>query len=461
MLVDKEKGESPQSASRDEDDYPDAHYAWYVVGILTIAYTFSFIDRQILNLLVEPIRADLSLNDTQISLLQGLAFALFYTILGVPIGWLADRYSRRLIIGVGIFLWSFMTAGCGLARSFLALFGFRIGVGVGEAALSPAAYSLIADYFPPEEVTRAIAVYTGGSFLGAGLAYIIGGYVIEWVGSVGAVDVPVLGTLRSWQLAFIVVGLPGILISFLMFTIREPRRRGLIVKQGQAAEAVPFGEVLAFLRTHKRVYGLHFAGFSSIVLVAYASLAWTPTYFIRVFGWNAGQVGMVYGLIILVFGTGGVVGAGWIADKIRSRGYKDANLRMVMIGALLLTPLGAVATLMPLDWLAILFVIPVTFLWALPMGIGPAALQPITPNQMRAQISALYLLAVTLVGLGLGPLLVALLTDFVFGDPRDIKYSLATMCAVAAPLSAFLLWKGLPHYCTSLEEADKQWGERQ
>jgi MFS family permease len=459
MLKDETKLRSTSDQLEDGEDYPNARYAWYVVGVLTLAYTFSFIDRQILNLLVEPIRNDLGLSDTQISLLQGLAFALFYTTLGVPIGILADRKSRRLIIGCGIFFWSLMTAGCGLARSFWSLFGFRVGVGVGEAALSPAAYSMITDYFPPEKVTRAITVYTGGTFLGAGLSYIIGGYVIEMVGSMGAISIPVLGSLRAWQLAFIVVGLPGILIALLMVTVREPRRRGLILQQGEAREGVPIGEVLAFVHAHWRIYLSHFGGFSAIVLVAYAALAWTPTYFIRIFGWSAGDVGLIYGLVILIFGTGGVISAGWISDRIRAKGYKDANLRITIFGSLVLLPLGVAATLMPVDWMAVLLIVPVTFLWALPLGIGPAALQSITPNQMRAQISALYLLTINLVGLGLGPLSVALFTDYVFGDPSDVKYALSAVSAIGAPLCALLLWRGLPHYRASLDEADRGWGE--
>ena len=155
------------------EDYPNQIYAWYVVSVLTVAYIFSFIDRQILNLLVEPIQQDLNLSDTQISLLQGMAFALFYTLMGIPIARLADVANRRTIIATGVFLWSLMTALCGLTKTFWQLFAARIGVGVGEAALSPPSYSLFSDYFPPGKVTRAIAVFTGGSFLGAGLAYII------------------------------------------------------------------------------------------------------------------------------------------------------------------------------------------------------------------------------------------------------------------------------------------------
>ena len=179
---------------------------------MTVAYIFSFIDRQIINLLVEPIREDLQLTDTQISLLQGIAFALFYTLMGIPIARLADAANRRAIIAAGVFLWSLMTVMCGLAKSFGQLFAARIGLGIGEAALSPPAFSLFTDYFPPGKVTRAIAVFSGGSFLGAGLAYIIGGYVVDFVTRLDVVDIPVFGQVRTWQMAFIAVGLPGMLL---------------------------------------------------------------------------------------------------------------------------------------------------------------------------------------------------------------------------------------------------------
>ena len=210
----------------EHEDYPNQIYAWYVVAVLTVAYIFSFVDRQIINLLVEPIREDLQLTDTQISLLQGIAFALFYTLMGIPIARLADVSNRRAIIAVGVFLWSLMTAMCGLAKSFGQLFAARIGVGVGEAALSPPAYSLFTDYFPPGKVTRAIAVFTGGSFLGAGLAYIIGGFVVDFVTRLDVVEVPVFGQIRAWQMAFIVVGLPGILLALLVFFIARTGAQG-------------------------------------------------------------------------------------------------------------------------------------------------------------------------------------------------------------------------------------------
>ena len=439
-------------------DFPNPVYAWYVVGMLTIAYTFSFIDRQIINLLVDPIRQDLGLSDTQISLLQGMAFAIFYTIMGIPIARLADVANRRLIIGIGVFLWSLMTCACGLAKSFIQLFAARVGVGIGEAALSPSAYSLISDYFPTDKVTRAIAVYTGGSFLGAGLAYIIGGFVVDYVTSIGSIQLPFVGPVRTWQMAFVVVGLPGVILAALIFTLREPARKGVLaIHPGAKLKSIPIKTVLAFLRGHWRTYVSHNVGVSIFVIMAYAILSWTPAFFIRVHGWTAGEVGVIYGSILLVFGTSGVVGAGWMSEALLRRGYKDASLRVIIFGALCSTPFAIAALLVSNEWLALALMAPLTFLWSLPHGIAPAALQPITPNQMRAQVSAIYMFSVNMLGLGLGPTLVALFTDYVYGEPELVGYSLATVAAITGPLSAVILVMGLKHYRRSLAEAESGW----
>ncbi len=448
----------PALAASGNGDYPNQVYAWYVVSVLTVAYIFSFVDRQIINLLVEPIREDLQLTDTQISLLQGIAFALFYTLMGIPIARLADVSNRRAIIAAGVFLWSLMTALCGLAKSFGQLFAARIGVGVGEAALLPPSYSLFSDYFPPGKMTRAIAVFTGGSFLGAGLAYIIGGFVVDFVTRLDVVEVPVLGQIRAWQMAFIVVGLPGILLALLVLSLREPARRGLLgSRPGTVPKGIPIKEIIAFLGKNRRTYGHHMIGVSMFVLLAYAVLAWTPAFFIRKYGWTPGQVGYVYGSILLVFGTSGVVSAGWMADALRRRGYTDANLRVIMIGALCCIPFGIAAPLVNNIWLALALMAPFTFFWSLPHGIAPAALQPVTPNQMRAQVSALYLFSVNLIGLGIGPTFVALLTDYLYKDPALVGYSLATIAAIMAPLSALILYTGLKYYRASLAQAEAGW----
>ena len=196
--------------------YPSSARAWATVAILMVAYVLSFVDRQILNLLVEPIRRDLAINDTQMSLLMGLSFALFYTVCGIPLGRVADTRSRRGLIAVGILFWSAATAACGMAKMYWQFLLCRIGVGVGEAALSPAAYSLIADSFPAERRATAISVYSMGVYLGSGLAFLVGGLVIQFASAQGDVTLPVLGEVRPWQLIFLILGVAGVFFTLLM-----------------------------------------------------------------------------------------------------------------------------------------------------------------------------------------------------------------------------------------------------
>lgn len=246
--------------SADAAPWPSPLRAWIVVGLLMVAYTSSFIDRQIMSLLVEPIRADLGITDTQFSLLAGLAFSIFYSVMGLPLGWLADRMSRRMIILVGMIAWSIMTALCGLATSFLALFIARVGVGIGEAALSPAAYSLISDYFPPERRARAISAYAMGPYLGSGLALIIGGQVIEAASRMGPFTIEGLGTFAPWQAVFFAVGLPGVIIALLFLLIREPERRGSRRKCGYWARLVYRATSVVVPAAVSRFFGLRDRG---------------------------------------------------------------------------------------------------------------------------------------------------------------------------------------------------------
>jgi MFS family permease len=424
------------------DAWPRPAYSWYVVGILTFAYTVSFIDRQILNLLVEPIRHDLGINDTQISLLQGLAFAIFYSLMGIPIAWLADRSNRRNVIVVGMVLWCMMTAACGLSRNFLQLFLARIGVGVGEAALSPPAYSIIADYFPPHRLARATGTYAFGVYAGAGIAMLAGGAVISMISDAKTVVLPVLGSFRPWQLTFLVVGLPGLLVAALMMTVREPVRRDSrpVTAGGRAKPTI--AELLAFLKSRKSTITAICIGFSFVGMVIIAILSWTPTLFIRIHGWTAGEIGLAYGLILLLLGTSGSVMGGVIADWFYRRGRKDATLRTALYASLLALPLAIAMPLVGNAWLAIALLAPVTFLLSAPVGLSAAAIQLMTPNHLRAQVTAVYLLVVALIGTGFGPMVVALPTDYLFRDPQAVGRSLALATLVLIPLGAISLWYG-------------------
>ncbi|ANI17286.1 MFS transporter [Pseudomonas citronellolis] len=426
--------------------YPSSAVAWSTVAILMVAYVLSFIDRQILNLLVGPIRRDLAISDTQMSLLMGLSFALFYTLCGIPLGRMADSRSRRGLITVGVLIWSAMTAACGLARQYWQFLLFRVGVGVGEAALSPAAYSLIADSFPAQRRATAISVYSMGIYLGSGLAFLLGGLVIKFASAQGDVHLPLLGEVRPWQLIFLILGAAGVLFTLLMLAVKEPQRHGV----GAGVE-VPMREVGAYLRANRKTVICHNFGFACISFASYGSGAWVPTFFVRTYGWDAGHVGVVYGSIVAVFGCLGIVFGGRLADRWAKRGRTDANMRVGLLAACLALPLSVTFPLLDDANLVALLMAPTVFCLSMPFGVAPAAIQEIMPNSMRGQASAIYLFVVTLFGLGVGPTAVALVTDFVFHDDMALRYSLLIVTSLALLGGVLLLGMGLKPYRQSRE----------
>jgi MFS family permease len=446
-----------ETSAPDSRPWPKPLYAWYVVGVLMLAYTNSFIDRQILSLLIEPIRRDLQISDTQVSLLAGIAFTIFYTLMGVPIARLADQKNRRTIIAVGIASWSLMTATCGLARNFWHMFLARVGVGVGEATLSPAAMSIISDYFPVHKLARAISIYSMGVYFGAGLALIIGGVVVKLVVEAGNVVLPIVGEVFPWQLTFFVVGLLGIPVLLLILTIREPLRRGAAMRgtvEAKNASSIPV--LMAFLRRNVRTVIFHFAAFSFIGIGIAGYLVWTPTFFIRTYGWDASTIGLIYGFVLFFGGTSGVYAGGWVADWLQKRGKKDAILRAAFYGAIAVIPFAVLTPLMPHPLMAVAGLAITSFLLAVPQGLPAAALQVITPNPLRAQMTALYFLVGNLIANGMGPTLYALVTDYVFADPAMLRYSMALVSSIVLPLGALFSYLALKPYRNSVDAARAQ-----
>lgn len=440
-------------AAPDSTPWPKPLYSWYVVGVLMLAYTNSFIDRQILSLLIEPIRRDLDISDTQVSLLAGLAFTIFYTLMGVPIARWADQHNRRSLIAVGIASWSIMTATCGLARNFWHLFLARVGVGVGEATLSPAAMSMISDYFPVGKLARAISVYSMGVYFGAGLALIIGGLVIGAVADSGNVTLPIIGEVYPWQLTFFYVGLLGLPILLLIMTIKEPLRRGISSQPEVAGNASSIPALKAFLKKNTATVCFHFAAFSFIGIGIAGFLVWTPTFFIRTHGWEASDIGLIYGFILFFGGTSGVYAGGFVADWLQKRGHKDAILRAAFYGAIAVVPFAVLTPLVADPRLAVILLTCAAFLLAVPQGLPAAALQVITPNALRAQMTALYFLVGNFIANGFGPTLYALVTDYVFGDPAMLRYSIAIVTAVVLPMGAMFSYLALKPYRASVDAA--------
>ena len=441
------------SGDREEVGYPASRYSWYVVSVLTLTYAVSFIDRQVMALMIEPIRHDLGISDTQVSLLIGLAFAIFYVLLGVPIGRLADRYSRRVIIASGITIWCVMTATCGLARNFGQLFLARVGVGVGEGTLSPAALSLISDYFPKRTRVRAIAVYNMGILLGSGLAMIVGGEVITYVANAPPLRLPVVGELFAWQTVFIFLGLPGLVMAALMATIREPRRRESLSAGAGSALQLPLAEVVRFLLARWRMYVSHFLGLSAVATLAYALFAWIPTMFIRTWGWSIGEVGIAYGVVILLAAPLSALSAAWLSEYLLARGYRDAHMRAALVLAVIAAISAVAAALVPSPWIGVALLLPASVGTTAATACALTALMTITPNQMRAQASAIYYLVVNVFGLTMGPTGVALFTDYVFGDPLALRYSIVCVSVLAGVFTAGLLFYNLHQFRNAVTES--------
>lgn len=433
-------GHHDADTPNDAAGWPGKREAWTGAVLLMLAYTLAFVDRQALALLVQPIKEDLGVSDTAMSLLYGLSFTLFYIGIGVPIAWVADRSNRRNIIAGSIFVWSIATALCGFARTYGLLFAARVGVGAGEGGLSPAAYSMLADLFPKERLAFAIGFYNMGVYFGGAGALILGGIIAGQVPPGETVLLPVLGAVKGWHLIFFLLGIPGILLSLAMFCIREPKRQGV---RPAIAEGAPVTALFRQLRRHMRPYFGIIVGFSLMILVGNSTGAWIPAFLERSYGMTISEIGQAYGLLVFACGTTGALTGGLFASKLSRMGRERGNLEAAILGFAMLIPLTVGFPLMPTPVLALAMIGGMNFFAGFNFGGGLAALQELTPNTMRAQISVVYMLAINLIGATLGPTAVALVTDYVFGDPAMVGYSISLVCLVASPLALACLLFGM------------------
>jgi MFS family permease len=407
--------------------------AWYVVFILTLANISSFIDRQVLSLLVKPIKRDLHLTDTEMSLLMGLSFAIFYTLFGMLIGRLADRNSRRNIIITGITIWSAMTTFCAGIGTYTQFFFARMGVGVGESTLSPSAYSMISDLFPKSRLATALSVFSLGIFLGSGLAMLIGSGIVSKLPTEGMTTVPIFGEIYPWQMIFLYVGIPGLFVALLLFTIKEPERTGSLQRDGEAAK-LSLSESLRIIFKHKKAYLLICFAASFGGLVNYGCNAWIPTFIARTYGWEVPKAGALYGLVLVVSSAIGVLFGGWYADRLVKKGHLDGRLRINIFCAILCICSCFIPLLPKAEWALLAIFLP-SFALSAPFGAATAAIQEIMPNQVRALASSIFLFILNLIGIGLGPTSVALITDKIFHDENAIRYSLVCLFLVAGTLN--------------------------
>lgn len=416
--------------------FDSPRYAMWVVLVLCGLQIAGNMDMVIVSLVVEHLRADFGVTDIQVSLLQGLAFALFYSIVAVPIGWAADRWRRNRIILIGATCWTLATLACMVADSYGQLFLARMLVGMGEAALVPAAFSLLSDYFPRDRLAGAVSTVTGASFMGAGGALAFGGIFLSYLPQTGTITLPVFGDIYSWQLAFGLVTIPGLLLIPIFATVREPPRR----VAGEQRDEAGLGELLSYLRAHWKFWLPLIAGLNLMNMYQFGMTAWTVTFFMRTYGWTAGDAGLLYGLYFMVLGTAaGVIGGRW-CDRLIARGWRDANFFIPLVSAVCALPLTVAFALCGSATVSAVLIGVITFVSTVSLGPGIAAIPLYVPNRMRAQAVALHLLLAFLIGGGGGPWLIAFFTDKVFGDPAALRYSISLASTVLLiPCAACLL----------------------
>jgi MFS family permease len=435
------------------EPYPDQRRAWYGVGVFALMLLVMFGNAGIINLLVDTIKHDLHLNDTEVSLVIGFAASALNALLALPISRLVDSVSRRLMLGIGLMILGCSSLATGLAATFGTLFFARLIGGVGGAGSGPATYSILADYFPPAKLPRAVSMMNIGFVYGAGVSLLVGAALIQALSATPTLTLPVIGTIRSWQVIFLVTAIPDFLLAILMLTtVLEPPRRGRRAAVAAAAaaksappKAVPVKEVFRFLWNGRAAFGPMFAGLL-VNSLAMGAVTWTAMFYLRTYGWSPARYGFIQGIASLVISPLGLLAGGYLAEWYARKGRDDANLRVVALVATVHLPLSIAYPLMPSPYIALTMGAINGFI--LSMGAGPqnAALQVLVPNQMRGQVTALFLFLFTLVGGGISPTLVAVLTNYVFHDESMLRYSIFVINVTLGPLAAFIFWRGVKPY---------------
>lgn len=431
--------ENSQIKSIAQTPYPAPAVGWYATVMLAFLYWLSVLDRFIISLLVDPIKRDLGLTDVQFGMLHGIAFIGTFTLFGLVFGALADRVNRRRLVYIGVTIWSIATAACGVAQNFWHLLIARVGVGVGEASLNPSASSMISDLFPREKLTTAMAVYAIGATVGSGTALLVGGGIVELVSHMDTIVLPLIGEIRPWQASFFLVGLPGTLLALGIFTVPEPVRRDQGTDQKSSGIGGGYVGLFNFMRARPRFFLCHYLGFTFASAVTMGGVSWYPVHVSRTFGWSAGEIGVALGPAFMIAGIVGKLACGYFVDRMYQRGYRDAQLRWFGICLLLATPIGLFATLSGNVWTFIVAItVFMTFIGAM-MACALTALSLVTPNQLRGAGVAVFTTFAGLVGGGVGPVLIAAVSD----SGGSIGLGLAVMIGIGCPLGALSLLLGL------------------
>ena len=427
------------SNSNAADTQSTAGYSWFVVAAVSLLQIGSYIDRQVITLLVEPMRRDFGIGDTEVSLLLGFAFAVFYALMAVPAGRLADRYSRVTLIVISVIFWTFATLWCMVAEGYRGLFVARMLVGMGEAALIPAAFSLLSDYFRPGKLGLATSTVTGASFLGSGIALAAGGFIISRLPAAEFVTLPVFGDIRSWQLAFGFASIPSVIFLGLFLFVREPARSGRLAQHDDSTSM--FG-AFEYLRKDWAMWSSVFLGMAMIGAFQYGLTAWVPTFFIRSYGWNTAEIGQLYGAVFLICGTSGTVTGGWLCDRLFKSFGRRTFVITPLLSASLSVPLVLGFALADSGTVSAVMLVPLTFVGTMAFGAAIASIPSLAPNQIRGQLVAVYMLFSTIIGQGCGPWLIAVFTEYVMGDPQALNVSLGVVGASLLVLASLILWGG-------------------
>jgi MFS family permease len=428
--------------------WPKRSSAWFALTVLVLATMMNFLDRGVFMLMVESIKRDFELTDVQLGLLLGPAGIVFYVLVGIPLARLVDIYPRKIILSVGIVITNGLTAVGGLVQSYAQLFASRMFVGMGGSAHAPGTYSMMADYFPPEKLPRAIAVLQFGFIFGTGLASIVGGALLGFVADWEPTRIGAL-VVRNWQWVLIIVGLPGLAVALLLLSIAEPPRRGKI----QEGQSLPLRRVFKEINVRRRVYYPLFVGLALSSIEASGLAEWRAPFMIRTYGWTPEQIGYWGGVTLFVAMPLGLFFGTWLTEVL-ARKRNDANVRVTAILFALAVPFAVISPLMPTGELAI-----ITGALSGVFGFGAAvpqnaAIQRITPNEMRGQVTAVYLFMFVVFG-ALGSLVIAFVNQYVFGDENDLWKTMALTAAVLMPLAVLAISRGIRPYGEEVERLER------
>ena len=424
-------------------NYPPRRAGYSAVVVMTLAQVFAFIDRQIPAMLVEPIKQDFSLNDSQIALLGGAAFSIFYAIMALPIGYAVDRYKRVNVLGTGIFVWSLMTTLAGLANSFGRLFGARIGVAVGEAVMAPVSVSLVSDYFPQNKQGKPMGIITAGVYIGIGTTLIGGGYLIDYLTDIGGITIPGIGYFKPWQATFLVVGIPGILISVAAFMLHEPRRLGLAQTPEKDSKSI---NIFSHLIKNKSTLIPMFAGLIFMALIFYSFTFWAPSMMVRTHGLSLTEVGFSLGIITIISSILGTISSGAVVDYLRSKGRTDAPIRTAMFACIFAMPAICLAPLVENVVAAWTLIGIYLFFISSFAPIGLLAVSGVSSNEVKGQMAAVHAFLMMAFGLSLGPQITAFFTDFILQDESKLGLAVSLTGGLVLPIAAVCFWMSLKRY---------------